>query len=158
MDDDTTLHEKSIPESPEIEIDPFPTMDPIKEQSTPGVEIKQKDPHFPYALIILAGVMALINGILLLSMDFQHIQEVQFEGGSVANAITILDWVAPIEMILGVSIIIMGILSWKTTPKLGPISAVVAIISFGPLLLSSILGIISLILLRRYKKMANHHG
>ena len=145
-------------EFPEDGGNTFPTMEPIEESSTPEIESRSQDPHFPYILIIIAGVMALINGILLFSIDFQHIQEVQFEGGSVANTLTILEWVAPVEVLIGITVIILGVLSWKVSPKLGSIGAIIAILSFGPLLLSSILGIISLILLNRYKKTIDHHS
>ena len=86
----------------------IPTMEPVEDTSTPDAP---KDPHFPYTLIILAGVMAILNGILLLSMDFQHIQQIQFEGGSVSDALVILEWIAPVEIGLGLITIILGAIS-----------------------------------------------
>ena len=126
----------------------LPSMEPV-EETTP-VE-RPKDPHFPYTLIILAGIMAILNGILLLSLDFQHIQEVQIEAGSVQNTLDIIAWIAPVEIFLGLATVILGFIARKTGKALGFVAAALSIISLGPLMLSSILGVISVILLRRYQ-------
>ncbi|HEQ79068.1 MAG TPA: hypothetical protein ENN76_02245 [Euryarchaeota archaeon] len=129
----------------------LPTMAPVEEEKRAETP---KDPHFPYTLIILAGVMTIFNGILLLSMDFQHVDIIQFEGGSVERTLEILSVIAPLEIFLGVLIVVLGVVARLKVPVLGYAGGAVAIVALGPLLLGTVLGIISIVLLSRYSKLS----
>ncbi len=124
----------------------LPSMEQVEEK--PPKE-KVDDPYFPFTLLMIAGVLAILNGILLFAMNPDHVGMVQFEGGDVDLAVSLLFYAAIIEILVGIAVVALGGLARAKKPGLIKVGAVLSIISLGPLLLSSILAVISLVIYRK---------
>jgi len=76
---------------------------------------------------------------------------VQFEGGDVDRAIELLQWAGIFEIVMGVLVVILGLLARLFIPALGYAGALLAALSLGPLMLSTILGGIAFVLIVKYR-------